>query len=57
MKMSKFGEAQIAAGETSFIDKVSVDSVSEPASWGLMIVGFGLVGAMTRRRKRSVIHA
>lgn len=29
-------------------------SVPEPATWGLMIVGFGLVGASTRRRSASV---
>jgi hypothetical protein len=37
------------------IDNVSVDIVSgvvpEPATWGMMLVGFGLVGAAIRRRQ------
>ncbi len=30
-----------------------VDAVPEPAVWGLMIVGFGMVGLQTRRRSRN----
>lgn len=40
--------------EPSFylLDAVSAESiVPEPATWGLMIVGFGLTGAVMRRRK------
>ncbi len=29
----------------------AVDAVPEPAAWGLMIMGFGLVGASLRRRR------
>lgn len=29
--------------------------VPEPATWAMMILGFGLVGSMARRRNRSVI--
>jgi PEP-CTERM motif len=41
--------------QTSFIDGVSFDiappsAVPEPASWALMIAGFGLVGSAMRRR-------
>jgi PEP-CTERM motif len=41
--------------QTSFIDAVSLDlapggAVPEPASWALMLGGFGLVGAAMRRR-------
>ncbi len=39
---------------TSFIDNVSLAVVPEPAAWGLMLVGFGLVGAAARRRKVAV---
>ena len=36
------------------LDGVSVAAVPEPAMWGLMIVGFGLVGVAARRRAAVV---
>ena len=38
---------------TAFIDNVSLatNAVPEPASWALMIAGFGLTGAAMRRRR------
>ena len=39
-----------AADNTAFIDDVAISSVPEPASWALMIAGFGLTGAAMRRR-------
>ncbi|MCS6986475.1 MAG: PEPxxWA-CTERM sorting domain-containing protein [Sphingomonadaceae bacterium] len=30
-------------------------AVPEPATWGLMIAGFGLVGAALRRRRATVL--
>ena len=30
---------------------VSLSAVPEPATWALMIAGFGMVGAVTRRRQ------
>lgn len=46
---------------TAFIDNVALNvtpsaAVPEPASWAMMIAGFGLVGAAARRR-RTVISA
>ena len=35
----------------TFITSLDVGSVPEPASWGMMIAGFSLVGAMQRRRR------
>lgn len=32
------------------LDNISVTAVPEPATWGLMIVGFGMVGFAARRR-------
>jgi len=41
----------IANGDTtSFIDSVSLATVPEPASWALMLAGFGMVGFAVRRR-------
>jgi PEP-CTERM motif len=36
---------------------VSLAAVPEPASWALMIGGFGLVGFAMRRRKANVAFA
>lgn len=33
------------------LDGVSVAAVPEPATWAMMIFGFGLVGAAMRRRR------
>jgi hypothetical protein len=36
----------------TFNDRGDVDTgVPEPASWGLMLIGFGLAGATLRRRR------
>jgi hypothetical protein len=32
----------------------NVDSVPEPASWAMMITGFGLIGGVLRRRRTTV---
>ncbi len=36
------------------LDISGVNGVPEPAMWGLMIAGFGMVGAAARRRQRTV---
>jgi hypothetical protein len=41
---------------TAFIDNVSA-AVPEPASWALMIIGFGGLGAGLRRTRRNVASA
>jgi hypothetical protein len=39
---------------TSYIDAVALNAaVPEPAAWALMIAGFGLIGAASRRRRSS----
>ena len=35
------------------LDNVSIALVPEPATWGLMLAGFGLTGILVRRRARS----
>jgi hypothetical protein len=35
----------------------SLTSVPEPAGWGLMLLGFGTVGALIRRRRASLSAA
>ena len=36
---------------------LSVSAVPEPATWLMMIMGFGLVGVASRRRKSALTHA
>ena len=45
----------IANGDTtSFIDGVALTAVPEPASWALMLAGFGLIGVAARRRSATI---
>ena len=40
------------AGARSFVDwNISYNAVPEPGTWALMIGGFGLAGALLRRRR------
>lgn len=39
------------------LDGVSVAAVPEPAMWGLMVAGFGLVGVVARRRRNVAAAA
>jgi PEP-CTERM motif len=50
-----FGSAQFATLTVS--DSSIIPGVPEPASWALMIAGFGLVGAGLRRRATKVSYA
>jgi von Hippel-Lindau disease tumor supressor len=43
-------------GSTDF-DVANIGSVPEPATWALLIGGFGLTGAALRRRTRTVLSA
>jgi hypothetical protein len=45
-----------AAGSGSFNFEVAA-GVPEPATWAMMIGGFGLIGAAARRRKTRVVFA
>ena len=36
------------------VDNVSVSAVPEPASWAMLITGFGVVGAAARRRRSAI---
>ena len=40
-----------------FLDAVTITAVPEPATWAMMILGFGLAGMAVRRRKRKLAFA
>ena len=54
-------EHSLTANLIRFVDQVnpvsSVGAVPEPATWAMMIVGFGLVGGALRRRRPQLSAA
>ena len=38
-------------------DNIAAGAVPEPATWAMLIAGFGLVGASMRRRKKNIVTA
>jgi hypothetical protein len=51
-----FAFATLAQGNV-IVDNIQANAVPEPATWGLMILGFGLAGASMRRRSVKVRFA
>ena len=51
-----FSFATLAQGNV-IVDNIEASAVPEPATWGLMILGFGLTGASMRRRTVRVRFA
>ncbi|MGN7999525.1 PEPxxWA-CTERM sorting domain-containing protein [Sphingomonas sp. 22176] len=55
---------QTSAGELIFLDdydasatfRASLSAVPEPASWAMLLVGFGLMGAAIRRRAKVTVR-
>lgn len=45
------GVEEIKSSGTFITDKVTITAVPEPATWVMMIVGFGFAGAALRRRR------
>ena len=41
-------------GDTSFAGSLVFAAVPEPATWGMMLLGFGVMGVSLRRRRRSL---
>lgn len=63
---SAFYQVNLATGATRFIDTIgagplvgftATSAVPEPTTWGMMILGFGIVGMSLRRRSNSLRFA
>jgi hypothetical protein len=50
-------DTNLAPSKDVVIDRVYVAAVPEPASWAMLIAGFGLVGLMRRRGRGAAIVA
>jgi hypothetical protein len=57
LAVANSGDNSVPSG--AVLDVVSVNNgvVPEPASWAMLIAGFGLVGAVSRRRRDTVVAA
>ena len=57
----KFDDLQTKAGPDIFFDSINRATftafVPEPATWAMMLVGFGGLGALLRRRARTAVAA
>jgi hypothetical protein len=51
------GGGQANVGLIEIIDNINYRAVPEPATWAMMIAGFGLAGAAMRRRSSKVVYA
>jgi hypothetical protein len=51
----RFDFAGDAQSQTSFTGNIRIAAVPEPATWAMMIVGFGAMGVSLRRRRRQVL--
>ncbi len=52
-----YQEYSTAVGGTFDTIKIGAGGVPEPATWALMLGGFGLIGATLRRRRESLVAA
>ncbi len=50
-------DATVAGNSGVFFDDVSVAGVPEPATWAMMMIGFGGMGALLRTRRRTAALA
>jgi hypothetical protein len=55
LSFNSTGGSPYSASATLAVPPAPIDSVPEPATWGMMLVGFGAMGAALRRRPRTSV--
>ena len=55
--LSNYNLAPITVSITALVTGGAVGGVPEPASWAMMLVGFGIVGITARRRRTLQVVA
>jgi hypothetical protein len=50
-------QGQVAGNQAMNFGSVEVPAVPEPATWGMMLLGFGAIGGMMRRKKAATTKA
>lgn len=54
--VSQYRVNTFSPGSSSYVTaKSSIAAVPEPATWGMMLIGFGGLGAVMRRRRTAVL--
>jgi len=53
LSFNSTGSSAFATAATLSVPPSAVPSVPEPATWGMIVVGFGAMGAAMRRRQRA----
>ncbi len=51
-QQSAWNDLAFNSGQGYYIEYSATGGVPEPSAWALMIAGFGMAGAMGRRRRR-----
>jgi hypothetical protein len=57
ISLSFYGSGERSDSADTLLDNVSLSAVPEMSTWGMMILGFGVVGGSARARRRKTVFA
>jgi hypothetical protein len=55
LSLNSTGSSAFSAAATLAVPPAPIPSVPEPATWGMIVLGFGAMGAAMRRRQRTSV--